>query len=340
MKKLRLFLLMLLVAALLAACGGEPAGTEPPTQEVTEAPTEPPTEATEPPTEPLEPITGWHFTEPEGFVVLAATEDLSIMSGPDSDGSSITIMKLNTTVDFTTVNEENFAENLGIFGDSEQPPELHSMEEQEIDGYPGCVLEYTMTAGGITARYIGCFVTDGNLTYAFIFADATADGVWADAFSTAAASLNMLREGEVLPVDTTGLELYDLGCGLSMYAAPGMEVLEQEGFDAFLADDARAIMVIEDNKAEYALYGLRREEYAALYVDGATITEDFEADPYGNLTNGFVNELDDGSVFVYYVVVKNTTDSFWLIQCACPYEMATPTLEDFAQWCATIVETP
>lgn len=343
MKKLRIFLLLLLVAALLAACGSEPAVTEPPTQEVTEAPTpaptDPPTEPTEPPTEPLEPITGYHFTEPEGFTAAAATETLSILAGPEGDGTSITIMKLNTAVDFSELTEENFAATLGIFGDTEQTPELHGMEPREIDGYPGYLLDYTMTASEITARYRAYFVTDGTTTYAFMFADATADGAWEDDFAASAATLNMLVEGEEIPVDTTGLEQYDLGCGLSMYAAPGMELLDQEGFVAFLADDNRAIMVIEDNKAEYGLYGLSLEDYASLYVDGETITEAFETDPYGNLTNGFVSELDDGSVFVYYVVAKNTADSFWLFQCACPYEMATSCLEDFALWCATITET-
>ena len=143
----------------------------------------------------------------------------------------------------------------------------------------------------------------------------------------------------MVPVDTTGLELYDLGCGLSMHAASGMELMEQDGFAAFLADDNRAVMIMEDSKAEYGLYGLSLDDYASLYVDGETITG-FEQDPFGNLATSFVNELEDGSVFVYYVVAKNTADSFWLVQCACTYDTVALYLEDYAQWCATIVETP
>lgn len=343
MKKLRVFVLLLLVAALLAACGGEPAVTEPPTQAVTEAPTDPPTDPpteppTEPPTDPLEPVTGYHFAEPEGFITVASTESLSVLSSPDGDGTSITVMKLNTAVDFSEVNEDNFTENLGIFGDTEQPPELHGMETMEIDGYPGCMLDYTMTASGITARYRAYFVTDGQITYAIMFADATSDGAWADEFAASAATINMLAADEVIPVDTTGLERYDLDCGLSMYAMPGLESFEDEELAAYLENQDAAVMIYEYNKSEYGLYGLSLDDFVSLLVDGEVITG-FEKDPYGNLAAGYMDQGADGNQYFYYSVGFNTADSFWLVDCACNADQAAVYVEAFAQWCATITET-
>lgn len=341
MKNLRGILLLVLVVTMLAACGG---GSETPTTVSTEAPTTVPTEApttvpTTAPTEPMESIVNFYFDEPEGFVTMSAAENLQTLAGPDGDGSSITIMTMAMPMDFSDVTEENFADAMGIVGDEGQAPILNAMETLEIDGYPACLLDYTVTASGITARYSSYYITDGKITVAFIFADATADGAWADEYAASAASINLLVEGEFVPVDTTDLQLYDLGCGLSMYAAPGMEPVEDESFAAILANESSTIMVIQDNKAEYGLYGLTVEDYASMYVDGQSITG-FETDACGNVASSFVNQVEDGSVYFYYVVAKNTADNFYLIQCACTQENALALAGEYAQWCATITAAP
>ena len=341
MKKLRLILALTLVAALLAACGGAPAGTTAPTTVPTEAPTTVPTEApTTAPTEPpLEPIVNFYFDEPEGFTVFSSAENVQILAGPIGDGSSITVMMLPTPMDLSELTEENFAESLGLLGDESQAPELNAMEALQIDDYPACLMDYTMTSGGITARYYAYYITDNRSTVALLFADATADGSWADEYAAAAGTIELLVEGEYVPADTTGLEQYDLGCGLSMYAAPGMELVEVEGFAAVLADSASTIMFIEDNKEEYGLYGLTVEDYASLYVDGESILG-FEKDACGNVATSFVGQGDDGVSYFYYVVAKNTADNFYLVQIACAQENAMVMAGEYAQWCATITETP
>lgn len=345
MKHLRLIAALVLVTAMLAACGGDPAGTSAPTTVPTEAPTTAPTtvpteEATTAPTVPdLEPIVNFCFDEPEGFVTMSAAENLQILAGPDGDGTSITVMAMNTPMDFSELTEENFSASLGLLGDDGLAPTLNALESVEIDGYPACMIDYTMTASGITARYATYYISDGASTVVFIFADATADGAWADAFAAAAASIDLLNEGEFVPADTTGLEQYDLGCGISMYAAPGLEALEVEGYAAILADESCTILVLQDSKAEYGLYGLTVEDYASLYVDGEIITG-FETDACGNVAASFLNQGDDGLVYFYYAVAKNTSDNFYLIQCACSQDSAMAMAGEFAQWCATITETP
>lgn len=345
MKKLRVFVLLLLTVALLAACGGEPDPTTVPTTAPTTAPaTEPTTAPTEAPTTaptepPLEPIVNFYFDEPEGFIVLSAAENLQILGGPDNDGTNITVLTLNTGMDLSELTEENFAEALGLMGDAETAPTLNALEAMEIDGYPGCLMDYSMTTGGIDVRSRAYYVTDGRITLALIFSDATADGAWADEFAASAATIDLLNEGEFVPVDTTGLELYDLGCGLSMYAAPGMELVEVDGFSAVLANESSTIMVIQDSKEEYGLYGMTVEDYASLYVDGMTIVG-FETDACGNVATSFVSEGGDGVPYFYYAVAKNTADNFYMIQCACTQENAMVMAGEYAQWCATITPNP
>lgn len=342
MKNLRMILVLVLVAAMLTACGGAPAETTAP---VTEAPTTVPTTApTEAPTTaptlpPMEPIVNFHFEEPEGFTALTAGETLSILAGPDGDGSSISIIKLNTAMDFSELTEENFHESLGILGDDGAAPTLNAMQPMEIDGYPAYFVDYTMTSNGVTAHYLSYFITDGVSTISFVFADATADDAWAEAYAASVESINLLVEGELIPADTSDLELYDLGCGLSMYAAPGMEALEVEGFAAVLADNRSTILVIQDSKEEYGLYGLTAEDYASAYVDGETITG-FETDPCGNIATSFLSQGDDGNTYFYYAVAKNTADNFYFIQLACSQADAATMADDYAQWCATVTETP
>ncbi len=346
MKNLRMILVLVLVVAMLTACGGAPAETtapvtEAPTTVPTTAPTEAPTEAptTAPTLPPMEPIVNFHFEEPEGFTALTAGETLSILAGPDADGSSISIIKLNTAMDFSELTEENFHESLGILGDENEAPALNTMEAMEIDGYPAYFVDYTMTSNGIAAHYRSYFITDGRNTISFVFADATADGKWAEAYAASVDSINLLVEGEIMPADTSDLELYDLGCGLSMYADPGMEALDIEGFAAVLADNRSTILVIQDSKEEYGLYGLTAEDYATAYVDGEVITG-FETDPYGNIATSFLSQGDDGSTYFYYAVAKNTADNFYFIQLACSQQDAATMADDFARWCATVTETP
>ena len=342
MKNLRMILVLVLVVAMLTACGGAPAETTAPVTEApTTAPTTVPTEAptTAPTLPPMEPIVNFHFEEPEGFTALTAGETLSILAGPDGDGSSISIIKLNTPMDFSELTEENFHESLGILGEEGQAPALNAMNPMEIDGYPAYFVDYNMTTNNVTAHYRSYFITDGESTISFVFADATADSKWAEAYAASVDSINLLVAGELIPIDTEDLELYDLGCGLNMYADPGMEALDIEGFAAVLADNRSTILVIQDSKEEYGLYGLTAEDYATAYVDGEVITG-FETDPYGNVATSFLSQGDDGSTYFYYAVAKNTADNFYFIQLACSQQDAATMADDFAQWCATITETP
>jgi hypothetical protein len=124
-----------------------------------------------------------------------------------------------------------------------------------------------------------------------------------------------------------------------MYAVPGLEALEIEGYAAVLAGESCTIMVIQDSKEEYGLYGLTVEDYASFYVDGETITG-FETDACGNTATAFLSQGDDGVTYFYYGAAKNTADNFYFIQLACDQNAAMAMSGEFAQWCATFTENP
>lgn len=337
MKKLRVFLLLVLAVAMLSACGGEPKTTEAPTTVSTEAPTTAPTTVpTEAPTEPaLEPIVNFYFDEPEGFVTTGGDGTVTVILGPDNDGSLIGVMLMDEAVDFSELTEESIAANLGLVDGGDTTISMNFTEPMEIDGYPAYLVDYNVLSSDLNAHYSNYYVTDGISTFVFTFTDASADGKWAEAYADSAASINLLVEGEYVPADTTGLEMYDLGCGLSMYAEPGMELVEIDGYAAALANERFTVLVIQDSKAEYGLYGLTVEDYASLYVDGELITG-FETDACGNVATAYLNQGNDGLTYFYYVVAKNTADNFYLIQCACSQEDSINYAYEFAQWCATI----
>ena len=143
-----------------------------------------------------------------------------------------------------------------------------------------------------------------------------------------------LTDNVMVPEDLSGLTYFDLGCGLEMYAAPSMELLVQEGFAVYMADEDQTISILEDKKGP----GMTLEDYAASYVDGEKITG-FARDQYGNLSATYSTVIIDGTVFQFYVTAKETADSFWLVYCACNERAVDVFFDDYPRWCATIKAT-
>ena len=120
-------------------------------------------------------------------------------------------------------------------------------------------------------------------------------------------------------------------------AEAGLESETVEGYTACLASYDVAIFFLEENKTELDLDGLTLEEYAELYEIYGIITG-FEVDAYGNIASSFVSEGGDGEEYFYYVTVKETEESFWLVQSACLSAESESYVDVFAQWHATIEE--
>lgn len=141
--------------------------------------------------------------------------------------------------------------------------------------------------------------------------------------------------GEPLEPQTQGLKHYELESGVSFYAARGLDETQVDGMAAYLRSGYFLIMVIEEPKTGTALEGISLEEYGQMLSDSNGL-KPFTRDSYGTLatTNIAVGE-DDRELFFYYVTIHETPESIWLVQVACPDDLALNNVEDMAKWSAT-----
>ena len=141
--------------------------------------------------------------------------------------------------------------------------------------------------------------------------------------------------GDPLEPDVRGLELYELSSGVSFYAVGGLDETEIEGMAAYLRNGYFLVMVIEEPKTGTALEGATLEEYGQL-LSLSNELEPFARDIYGTLaTVNVAAGESEGEMFFYYVTVHETEDSIWLVQVACPDDLAQSNAADLARWSAT-----
>ena len=141
--------------------------------------------------------------------------------------------------------------------------------------------------------------------------------------------------GEPAVPQTQGLELYELDSGVSFHAIGGLDETEIEGMAAYLRNGFFLVMVIEEPKTGTALEGVTLEEYAGM-LSGSNGLEPFTRDIYGTLaTVNVAAGESEGEMFFYYVTVHETEESIWLVQVACPDDLAQSNAADLALWSST-----
>lgn len=141
--------------------------------------------------------------------------------------------------------------------------------------------------------------------------------------------------GEPAVPETQGLELYELSSGVSFYAVKGLDETEIEGMAAYLRSGYFLVMVIEEPRNGTALEGVTLEEYGQLLCQTNGL-EPFTRDIYGTLaTVNVAAGESEGEMFFYYVTVHETEESIWLVQVACPDDLAQSNAADLARWSAT-----
>lgn len=147
-------------------------------------------------------------------------------------------------------------------------------------------------------------------------------------------------EGEPVPVDTSRLKRFDLSCGLTFYGGKELKIQPTEGMAAYLSNSVQIVMIIEEPKAGSVLEGKSLEEYADLLTGNNGLTP-CVYDKYGNLATAYLadSDADDGQ-FYYYVTVKETEESFWLVQMICRDTHASTYSDMYAQWSSTLSATP
>lgn len=141
--------------------------------------------------------------------------------------------------------------------------------------------------------------------------------------------------GEPAVPQTDGLELYELDSGVSFHAIKGLDETQIEGMAAYLRNGFFLIMVIEEPKAGTALEGITLEEYGELLCRSNGLAP-FTRDIYGTLaTVNVAAGESEGEQFFYYVTVHETEESIWLVQAACPDDLAQSNAKDLALWSST-----
>ena len=337
---LALTLGLLLVLGLFAGCQQEKApatepSTEPVTEPVTEAPTEAPTEepteaptgVTEPATEPEDAVTNVFLQEPEGFFVDTTTGFLRAPGFPD-DMSYISVIPTpqNTAVLDMSAEQYEAAMKLSL-----------AAMGQDAEATVESVSQLTMSGATF---YITDYQIVASQNYSITFADATADGAWADAFDQAAASIDLLKEGETATADFSDLAKYDLSCGLSLSAMEGLaevETEEESGYDCYMESDDVLFFAVHDTKEELLEAGyskLSLEQYGKL-VSEAYELDAFSTDNLGNLYVTDTDTTDSGEIFYYFTVVQGT-DGFWTCYFACYNDLMPYYVSAFSIWASSI----
>ena len=142
-------------------------------------------------------------------------------------------------------------------------------------------------------------------------------------------------EGEPKEPDTRGLKHYKLDNGISFYATGGMREIEADGMAVNMKNNYFVVMVIEESKKGTILEDTDLESYGAMLAQNNGL-EPFTLDPYGNYaTVNIANVYESEDLFFYYVTIRETENSIWLIQIACPDELAASNMDQMAQWSAS-----
>jgi len=140
--------------------------------------------------------------------------------------------------------------------------------------------------------------------------------------------------GEPAVPQTDGLELYELSSGVSFHAIKGLDETQIEGMAAYLRNSFFLVMVIEEPKVG-PLENVTLEEYGEMLCRSNGLAP-FVRDIYGTLaTVNVAAGESEGEMFFYYVTIHETEDSIWLVQVACPDDLAQSNAADLAAWSAT-----
>ena len=173
----------------------------------------------------------------------------------------------------------------------------------------------------------------------FLLAGCTAAQETPDTTSAAIFVTIPAAEGTPAEVNTLNMTHYELECGFSFYGPGNLKEQKTEAMAAYMDSGFFLVMVIEEPKAGTAVENMTAQEYADLLTTRNNIAP-CATDRYGNLATCYVADSITGeSDFFYYVTVKETAESFWLVQFVCPGETADTHVDNMAQWSSTFSYT-
>lgn len=221
----------------------------------------------------------------------------------------------------------------------ERPKDFYTYErwETQVDGWPAIASEYTLVYEYYMAHVLRYEVVVNDCNYVFTFADGTDDNDWLAEFEECVESIDLILDTEGIELDYSGLELYDLKCGLSIWAEKGMEPQEAPGFTACIGNRNVIILVMADDKEANNLTWMKLDDYADLVSDNNQLSR-FKWDTYGSLCTSFYSTDANGMEYYNMICVKETETDFWVCQMACAAEDQAQYAKAFSLWASGIME--
>lgn len=158
--------------------------------------------------------------EPDGFFLDTSTGFLRAPDFPN-DASYISVIPSAQDTAVLEMNVEQYEAALKLsFAAMGQGAEVtvESVEKVEVDGYPAMKSVSHMTVSDISF-HITDYQIVASQNYSITFGRRHhRRRLGRCHFATAAASIDLLKEGEYATADFSNLTQYELSCGLSLYA--------------------------------------------------------------------------------------------------------------------------
>ena len=285
-------------------------------------------------TEPLPQVIGWNMQEPDWFVKTSETEDMVIWMNPKmtEEPSNIILSIAPRDASILNMSADDFLAEMSPSAD-EGSMVVNAVSVVEVDGYPTLYADYDFTTSGIATHAEAYFVVASE-TYVFMFCDCSADGRWQEDYAKAAASIDLLHEGEYAQVDTSSLALYDdLRQGINLYAEADLTSKDLQGIAAYLTNSVFAIQVDFDMNTKHLS---AVEYYEQNYRPMADYYPELTYDKYGNLCGSYTYQNNSGTTLYSYITVKENNGHLYVLRMFCFQDLAQYYAEQFPRWAATV----
>lgn len=120
----------------------------------------------------------------------------------------------------------------------------------------------------------------------------------------------------------------------------GVEVSEEDGFEAFFAAEDYAVTVVKDEFDIFEQLDIdpttySEEDYGKLILELYDVDGAFTFDKNNHLYYSYENSVD-GETYFYYVTVRKGTDAFWLITFLTEADKQKTLVKSFEIWNNTI----
>lgn len=340
MKQCRRMLALCLLLTILCGCGSDPVQTTAPAA-TTPAATLPP-ETTVPPTEPAPGSDKFRLELPEGYVLGAEQSDRYTYLSPDAPGDNSTVLVEILPLDESvlTMGTASYKKRIDVTkteGSDALRFKLIDMWDDTVDGYKTVVSEYNLVYEDYISHIFRYEVVTDWANMIFTFTDNTDDNVWLDQFVDCVSTIRLIPNIDGLELDFSDLAIYDLDCGLRIFAQPGLREHEAEGFNDCLGNRDLIILFMADNKQTNHLTDMNLEDYAQLLRQTNDLRS-FQRDLYDNLYTSFYTNDDSGAGYFNMIFLKETEEAFWVCQMACTAENQGRYEKEFPRWAASIMD--